>query len=71
MYKHLVGDSNSETAYCAKNICIEEIRFIHFFSDVPQLMKTVTKLSFLFWIRNRDKVHVGILRNILPNENFF
>ena len=46
MHKHLVGDSDTEIVYRTKNIYNKEMRFIHFFADVPHLMKTVR--NFLF-----------------------
>lgn len=45
MHKHLIGYLNTKTAYCT-NVYTKEI------------MKTVKKLSFSFWIWNRDKVHI-------------
>ena len=45
-HKHLVGDSESEIVYRAKNIYTKEMRFIYFLADVLHLMKTVR--NFLF-----------------------
>ena len=47
MHKHLVGDSDTEIVYRAKNIYTKEMRFIYFFADVPYLMKTVRNCLFL------------------------
>ena len=47
MHKHLVGDSDTEIVYRAKNIYTKEMRFIYFCADVPYLMKTVRNCLFL------------------------
>ena len=41
MHKYLMGDSDSEIIYRAKNIYTKEMRFIYFFADAPHLIKTV------------------------------
>ena len=46
MHKHLVSDSDTEILYRTRNIYTKEMRFIYFFSDVPDLMKTVRNCFF-------------------------
>ena len=46
MHKYLCGDSDVDVIYRTKNIHTKEMRFIHFFADVPHLVKTVRNFIY-------------------------
>ena len=50
MHKFLGGDAEKAVIYRSENLFSKEKRYIHFFADVPHLIKTVLLFAkFWFW----------------------